>query len=105
MFDNMRYLKRELLKFDDRERRKLAGYIAQEMLPSRGFGIRWRFGTPNISVMNNRGLDLSPTDVLKAVVLDAISDSQSRMNTPSNGKRPRRNSDGTTLETSLRTYE
>ena len=28
--------------------------------------------------MNNRGLDLSPTDVLKAVVLDAISDSQSQ---------------------------
>ena len=30
------------------------------------------------SVMNNRGLDLSPTDILKAVVLDAIPDSQSQ---------------------------
>ena len=28
--------------------------------------------------MNNRGLDLSPTDVLKAVVLDAITDSRSQ---------------------------
>ena len=28
--------------------------------------------------MNNRGLNLSPTDVLKAIVLDAISDSQSQ---------------------------
>ena len=78
MFDNMRYLKRELLKFDDRERRKLAGYIAQRCFlvvvsASDGDSARRIF-----SVMNNRGLDLSPTDVLKAVVLDAISDSQSQ---------------------------
>ena len=78
MFDNVRYLRRELLKLDDRERRKLAGYIAQRcylvvVSASDGDSARRIF-----SVMNNRGLDLSPTDVLKAVVLDAISDSQSQ---------------------------
>ena len=76
MFENVRYLKRELLKLDDRERRKLAGYIAQRCFlvvvsASDGDSARRIF-----SVMNNRGLDLSPTDVLKAVLLDAISDSQ-----------------------------
>ena len=78
MFENVRYLKRELLKLDDRERRKLAGYIAQRCFlvmvsASDGDSARRIF-----SVMNNRGLDLSPTDVLKAVLLDAISDSQSQ---------------------------
>ena len=78
MFENVRYLRRELLRLDDRERRKLAGYIAQRCFvvvvsASDGDSARRIF-----SVMNNRGLDLSPTDVLKAVVLDAISDSQSQ---------------------------
>ena len=78
LFENVRYLKGELLKLDDRERRNLAGYIAQRCFlvvvsASDGDSARRIF-----SVMNNRGLDLSPTDVLKAVVLDAISDSHSQ---------------------------
>ena len=78
MFENVRYLKRELLKLDDWERRKLATYVAQKCFlvvvsASDGDSARRIF-----SVMNNRGLDLSPTDVLKAVVLDAITDSQSQ---------------------------
>ena len=78
MFENVRYLKRELLKLDDWERRKLATYVAQKSFlvvvsASDGDSARRIF-----SVMNNRGLDLSPTDVLKAVVLDAITDSQSQ---------------------------
>ena len=78
MFDNVGYLKRELLKLDDRERRKLAAYVAQKCFlvavsASDGDSARRIF-----SVMNNRGLDLSPTDVLKAIVLDAIKDSQSQ---------------------------
>ena len=78
IFENVRYLRTELLKLDDRERRKFAGYIAQRCFlvvvsASDGESARRIF-----SVMNNRGLDLSPTDVLKAVVLDAMSDSQSQ---------------------------
>ena len=78
MFENVGYLKRELLKLDDWERLKLATYVAQKCFlvvvsASDGDSARRIF-----SVMNNRGLDLSPTDVLKAVVLDAITDSQSQ---------------------------
>ncbi len=78
MFENVGYLKRELLKLNDWERRKLATYVAQKCFlvvvsASDGDSARRIF-----SVMNNRGLDLSPTDVLKAVVLDAITDSQSQ---------------------------
>ncbi len=78
MFENVGYLNRELLKLDDRERRALATYVAQKCFivvvsASDGDSARRIF-----SVMNNRGLDLSPTDVLKAVVLDNIADSQSQ---------------------------
>ena len=78
MFENVGYLRRELLKLDDRERRALAAYVAQKCFivvvsASDGDSARRIF-----SVMNNRGLDLSPTDVLKAVVLDAITDTQSQ---------------------------
>ena len=78
MFENVRYLNLELLKLNDGERRKLAGYVAQRCFlvvvsASDGDSARRIF-----SVMNNRGLDLSPTDVLKAVVLDKISDSHSQ---------------------------
>ena len=78
MFENVGCLKRELLKLDETERRKLAGYVAQKCFivvvsASDGDSARRIF-----SVMNNRGLDLSPTDVLKAIVLDAISDSQTQ---------------------------
>ena len=48
MFENVKYLRGELRKLDDRERRMLGGYVAQKMLSSGGFGIRWRFGTPDI---------------------------------------------------------
>ena len=75
MSENVRHLRQELLKLDDGERRKLARYVAQKCFlvvvsASDGDSARRIF-----SVMNNRGLDLSPTDVLKAVVLDAILDS------------------------------
>ena len=78
MFENVKCLRQELLKLNDSERRKLAGYVAQKCFlvvvsASDGDSARRIF-----SVMNNRGLDLSPTDVLKAVVLDAISDPQSQ---------------------------
>lgn len=76
MFENVRYLRQELLKLNDGERRKLAEYVVRKSFlvvvsASDGDSARRIF-----SVMNNRGLDLSATDVLKAIVLDAISDSQ-----------------------------
>ena len=76
MFENVGYLKRELLKLNDREQRELAAFVAQNCFlvvvsASDGESARRIF-----SVMNNRGLDLSPTDVLKAEVLDAITDFQ-----------------------------
>ena len=78
MFENVGFLKQELLKLDESERRKLAAYVAQKCFlvvvsASDGESARRIF-----SVMNDRGLDLSPTDVLKAKVLDAITDSQSQ---------------------------
>ena len=78
MFENVGRLRRELQKLDDTLRTKLAAYIAQKCFivvvsASDGDSARRIF-----SVMNNRGLDLSATDVLKAVVLDAIIDSQSQ---------------------------
>ena len=78
MFINVTYLSQELRKLNDEERGNLAKYIAQKCFlvvvsASDGDSARRIF-----SVMNNRGLDLSPTDVLKAVVLDAISDPQSQ---------------------------
>ena len=78
MYQNVKHFRQELVKLDDDNRRELATYVAQKCFlvvvsASDGDSARRIF-----SVMNNRGLDLSPTDVLKADVLDAISDPQSQ---------------------------
>ena len=78
MFENVRHLRKKLLELDETQRDTLADYIIQQcylvvVSASDGDSARRIF-----SVMNNRGLDLSPTDILKAVVLDAIPDSQSQ---------------------------
>ena len=78
IFENVRYLKQKLAKLDDKDRGKLAAYVAQKCFlvvvsASDGNSARRIF-----SVMNDRGLDLSPTDILKAAVLDAIPDPQSQ---------------------------
>ena len=75
MFENIRCLSRTLRKLDETERSKFATYVAQRCFlvivsATDGDSARRIF-----SVMNNRGLDLSPTDVLKADVLDAIPES------------------------------
>ena len=62
------------MKLSEQDIRELARYVAQKcylvvVSASDGDSARRIF-----SVMNNRGLDLSPTDVLKADLLDAISD-------------------------------
>ena len=76
MFENIGHIRQEVLKLEEQERDQLAGYIAQKCFlvvvsASDGESARRIF-----SVMNNRGLDLYATDVLKAVVLDAIPTSQ-----------------------------
>lgn len=78
MFENARFLRRELSKLSGQDIRELAMYVAQKcylvvVSASDGDSARRIF-----SVMNNRGLDLSPTDVLKADVLDAISDTHTQ---------------------------
>ncbi len=78
MFKNMRYLRQELSELDDGERHNLAIYVAQKcflvVVSASDVDSAHRI----FSVMNDRGLDLSPTDVLKADVLGAISDSKSQ---------------------------
>ncbi len=74
MFENMKYLKKELDRLSTEDRKNLAQYVAQNCFlavvsASDGNSARRVF-----SVMNGRGLDLSATDVLKADVLDAMSD-------------------------------
>ena len=74
LFENVGHLKHSLLKLGEEDRDRLADYIVQQCFlvvvsASDGDSAHRIF-----SVMNNRGLDLSPTDVLKAVILDAIPD-------------------------------
>ena len=82
MFENIGYLRSGLLKLDESERDRLADYIVQQcflvVVSASDVDSAHRI----FSVMNNRGLDLSPTDVLKAEVLSAITDPNLRMNTP-----------------------
>ena len=78
MYQNVKHFHQELVKLDDHNRAELATYVARKCFlvvvsASDGDSARRIF-----SVMNSRGLDLSPTDVLKADVLDAISDPQSQ---------------------------
>ena len=69
MFENVKYLRDELLKHEEQLREDLAGYIIQNcylvVVSATDRGSAHRI----FSVMNDRGLDLSPTDVLKSDVL------------------------------------
>ena len=78
MFENVNCIREELVKLSEGDRDSLATFVAQKCFlvvvsASDGTAARRIF-----SVMNNRGLDLSPTDILKAEILDAISDSQAQ---------------------------
>ena len=78
MYENISCLRAAFLKLSEEDRVNLAKFVVQKCFivvvsASDGDSARRIF-----SVMNNRGLDLSPTDVLKAIVLDAISDSQAQ---------------------------
>lgn len=69
MFENVKYLRDELLKDDEEYRQELGGFIVRNcclvVVSATNRGSAHRI----FSVMNDRGLDLSPTDVLKSHVL------------------------------------
>ena len=69
MFENVKYLRDELLKHDEEYRQELGGFIVRNcclvVVSATNRGSAHRI----FSVMNDRGLDLSPTDVLKSHVL------------------------------------
>ena len=77
IFENVKYLREKLLDYDEQRRYELARYIIQNCFlvvvsASDGDSAHRIF-----SVMNDRGLYLSPTDILKAEVLGKLShDSQ-----------------------------
>lgn len=72
ILENVKYLNEKLREHNEQRREKLAGYIIQNcylvvVSASDGESAHRIF-----SVMNDRGLNLSPTDILKAEVLDKI---------------------------------
>ena len=78
MIENVNCLRKELVKLSDEDRDGLATFIAQKCFlvvvsVSDGTAARRIF-----AVMNDRGLDLSPTDILKAEILEAILDSEAQ---------------------------
>ena len=79
IFENIKYLYRELTKIGEKQRDKLANYVISKcylVLVSASDGeSAYRI----FSVMNDRGLPLSPTDILKANVIGKMpTDTQSK---------------------------
>ena len=72
MFANIRYLHRELKKLDETERDRLGIYVAQKCLLVVVSASDGESAYRIFSVMNDRGLDLSPTDILKANIIGKI---------------------------------
>lgn len=72
MFTNVRYLHRELEKLDEAERDRFAQYVAQKCLLVVVSASDGESAYRIFSVMNDRGLDLSPTDILKASIIEKI---------------------------------
>ena len=74
MLENARHLRRELCKLDKVGRDALTSFIIQHcylvVVSTSDQGSAYRI----FSVLNNRGLDLSPTDILKAQIIGRIED-------------------------------
>ena len=74
MFENTKYLWSELSKLDEISRNALAGYIIRHcylvVVSTSDQSSAHRI----FAVLNDRGLDLSPTDILKAQVINTIRD-------------------------------
>ncbi|MCY4575712.1 MAG: DUF262 domain-containing HNH endonuclease family protein [Chloroflexi bacterium] len=78
MFENTKYLRDQLVQLSSEERKGLAIYVAQRCFLAAVSASDGNSARRICSVMNDRGLDLSATDVLKAEILDAISDSDTQ---------------------------
>ncbi len=74
MFENARFLWNELSKLDESSRNALTAYIIQHcylvVVSTSDQSSAYRI----FSVLNDRGLDLSPTDILKAQIIGSIKD-------------------------------
>lgn len=72
VFENVKYLHEKLVALEPAERRRLAAYALQRcylvIVSTRDMASAYRI----FSVMNDRGLDLSATDILKAEVVGGI---------------------------------
>ena len=75
IFENAKHLWDELLKCTSKQRDRLAEFISQRcylvIVSTSDQSSAYRI----FSVMNDRGLDLSPTDILKADIIGAVDDS------------------------------
>ena len=72
LFENVNHLRRELVKLDEKTRNELATYITNKcflvVVTASDDESAYRI----FSVMNDRGLNLSPTDILKATIIGKI---------------------------------
>ena len=73
IFENARYLYENLSGLESDERTRLAAFIIQHCYLVVVATSNVTSAARIFSVMNNRGLDLSPTDILKAEVLQKVS--------------------------------
>lgn len=72
IFENVKHLHRELVKLNEERRRKLANHISKNCFLVVVAGSDSDSAYRIFSVMNDRGLDLSPTDILKAAIIGQI---------------------------------
>lgn len=76
IYENAKYLYREMSELDEKERTDFAIYVGQQcylvVVATSDVSSAYRI----FSVMNDRGLDLSPTDILKADLIGKIADNE-----------------------------
>ena len=76
IFENVKYLYEKLTELDPDERAQLAGFIIRQcylvVVSTSNMTSAYRI----FSVMNDRGLDLSATDILKAEIIGDLSDAE-----------------------------
>ncbi len=76
VFENVRYLHEKMVALEPDKRQRLATYVLQRcylvIVSTQDMTSAYRI----FSVMNDRGLDLSATDILKAEVVGAIEDAE-----------------------------
>ena len=78
IFENVKYLHRELMKLDEEQLNKLTKYVINKCYLVVVTASDRKSAHRIFSVMNYRGLDLSPTDILKPEVLSEISNEESQ---------------------------